>query len=203
MLFIGDPNLGATGLPVLEQCLPGVTPIIWQRGDGAGRDAARRLIRSRDWALCVSFYSDLILQAADLARIRIALNIHPAAPSLRGRGYDTLPLVLGHAHFGVTLHHMVAEVDAGAIIATRTEALAADTTGTALRAATQQLCLAMLRDLAGELAACGDPDTLERWLDSRQGQCPQAWTGPYISGAQLERMLAALRQRCPQHAVFR
>jgi methionyl-tRNA formyltransferase len=55
--------------------------------------------------------------AAWLARVQVAaINFHPGPPEYPGIGCTNFALYEGATHYGVTCHHMAANVDAGAII---------------------------------------------------------------------------------------
>ena len=51
-----------------------------------------------------------------LRRYDWCINFHPAPPHLRGRGCASRALWNGDTYFGVTVHHMSEELDAGQII---------------------------------------------------------------------------------------
>jgi methionyl-tRNA formyltransferase len=200
LLFVGDPNLGHDGCRIVRRHFADATCVVWKRGDAEGEREIRTLIRSRRWGVLLSFYNDLIFSADELAQADLALNVHPSSPSLRGVGYDTLPLIRGHSTYGVTLHHMTPEIDAGRIVAVMEEKLPEGITYTALRSLTQRLCLAMLEQAMRMIDGLTGPLP----LDLEHGLGAQAqWGHEYISRQALEQILDQLRRREPDHPVFR
>ncbi len=106
----------AAGLvPVLAPLLPGADPVTDREQLGAlllsGQDQAIRL---------VSIGFGHVVPASMLTLCRAgAVNIHPAPPDYPGSGSNHLALYEGAKQFGVTAHVMVAEIDAGPILAVR------------------------------------------------------------------------------------
>jgi methionyl-tRNA formyltransferase len=200
LLFVGDPNLGHEGCRIVRRHFADATCVVWKRGDAEEEREIRALIRSRRWGVLLSFYNDLIFSADELAQADLALNVHPSSPRLRGVGYDTLPLIRGHSTYGVTLHHMTPEIDAGRIVAVMEEALPEGITYTALRSLTQRLCLAMLEQAMRMIDGLSEP----LQLDPAHGLGAEAqWGHEYISRKALEQILDQLRRREPDHPVFR
>ena len=154
VLLLGDPVLGAAALARIQAAFADVRAIIWRRGDRSRRAAARQTLLGTRWDLALSVYSDLILRPDELVQITVPLNIHPALPALRGRGYDRLPLIEGHRHYGATLHWMTAAIDAGPILCMLSRDLPADTTHGVLRRRTQALSLQLLEQTLAQLSGC-------------------------------------------------
>ena len=115
VLYVGDINLGAQGAAWVRAAFPQAEVVCWKLGDREGEEALRQRIRSREWSMALSFYSDFIFRPDELQRIALPLNFHPALPSVPGLGYDVLPLLQQHTHAGATLHWMEAAVDTGEI----------------------------------------------------------------------------------------
>lgn len=204
VLFLCDPNLGPRGAEIVDASGLQATKCVWDRGAESAaedREAIRRAIRSKRWDVCISLYSDLVLHAADLAQIEVALNIHPSLPSIRGVGYDTLPIIEGHTTFGATLHYMEVELDAGEIIQTRQDDLPPNAPRSWLRARSQELCLDLLSLALKHIRAAPDVASLTRSL--AQEECQSSWGSLYVSRLALGEKMEALRQRDPGHPVFR
>lgn len=79
--------------------------------------------------LIVTFHFDQILSAATLALAPLGgLNVHPGLlPRHRGPVPTIHALAEDPPDFGVTVHHLVAKIDAGSILTQEVVALAADT----------------------------------------------------------------------------
>jgi methionyl-tRNA formyltransferase len=68
----------------------------------------------------ISYLSPFILPKALLERARrAAINFHPGPPEYPGIGCTNFALYNGEMEFGVTCHHMAAQVDSGPIVAVR------------------------------------------------------------------------------------
>jgi len=203
LLFVGDPNLGAQGFEIVRTYFTNAVCAIWRRGDAAQAREIRKAILSSHWNVLLSFYNDLLFSEEDLKHPEISLNIHPASPCLRGVGYDSLPIILGHATHGVTLHHMVAEPDAGEIIDVIEEPLPNDLTSSELRLQNQRLCLKLLENVACGIHDARTTAQMRAILNTRAKGMKRQWNPNYISRARLNSILHALRRRRPGHRVFR
>lgn len=200
LLFVGDPNLGNDGCRIVSRHFADATCVLWKRGDAARERDVRSLILSRRWGVLLSFYNDLIFSEEELAQADLVLNVHPSSPSLRGVGYDTLPLVWGHSTYGATLHHMTPEIDAGPIVDVMEEDLPDGITYTEFRVLTQRLCLRMLEKTVLAIRGLNEPLRIDHAL----GVGMEAQWGPgYVSREALRRILDELRRREPDHRVFR
>jgi methionyl-tRNA formyltransferase len=98
----------AAGVPVLSPTTPNTPVVISQ-------------LMALQPDLMLSFYYRRLLGAALLAIPRLgAINLHGSLlPKYRGRAPVNWVLVNGETRTGVTLHHMIAQPDAGDIIAQR------------------------------------------------------------------------------------
>ncbi len=205
VLFVGDANLGLSGLRVARRHVPGVAHVCWTKGDQEGKLEARRVIRSRMWDAVVSFYNDLIFTTKDLASMRVPLNIHPALPTVPGVGYDTVPLVFDHLSHGATLHLMTQKIDEGAIYRVLERPLTLTATYTELRAANQALVLEMLDETMALIVRSASVAQLMGQLSS-QAEALEAgglrWGEPYWCYDRLGTLLKRLRRVDPSHRVF-
>lgn len=206
VLFIGDTNLGKKGMTILDKHLYKYTHIIWNVNDSKKDSSirkAKKIIHSKVWDICISFYSDLVLDAKDLACFQLPLNIHPSLPLLRGVGYDTLPILMNHSYFGVTLHYMVKELDKGKIINIIKKKIPSDMTHSKLRKETQNLCLKMLSFTAEIISHTDNVQSLRSVFDGMVKNNDLIWGNNYISKKHLSETLDSLKAKSPEHPVFK
>ncbi len=138
--------------------------------------------------------------------------IHPSLPSLRGVGYDHIPLIENHQEHGATLHFLKRpsrnrfivkkDIDAGRIIRTRKRKLSLQATYGDIRIFNQQIAFEMLEELSEQLLAWGDIDTAYRELSAEAEKNDLAWTERYIDSSTLQKILRELRASNPDHRVF-
>jgi methionyl-tRNA formyltransferase len=70
--------------------------------------------------IIISYLSQWIIPAQLLERANIAaINLHPGPPEYPGIGCTNFAIYNNEKQFGVTCHHMLAQVDSGSIIAVR------------------------------------------------------------------------------------
>ncbi|MBF2098326.1 MAG: hypothetical protein IGQ88_08130 [Gloeomargaritaceae cyanobacterium C42_A2020_066] len=74
----------------------------------------------------------------------LALNLHPALPTIPGIGHDVIPILEQHAEVGATLHEIVEKVDSGMIFHVETLPVPSGASRSWTRQVTQSLCLQML-----------------------------------------------------------
>jgi methionyl-tRNA formyltransferase len=203
VLFVGDPHLGESGLRIVCRRFANTTGIIWKRGDAQQREEIRNVIRSRKWDMLISFYNDLIFQEADLAQVSLPLNIHPSLPSLRGVAYDALPLIEGHKICGATLHLMTREIDAGKILDILEAEIPKGITGKQFRLLTQALCKNLLKNTVEYLSVFDDIPSVYLLLSLETRHQYVNWGFPYFSRKMLNEQLEDIKQRNPDHCVFR
>lgn len=118
----------------------------------------------RDWRgqYIISYLSRWIVPQCLLEQASVAINFHPGPPEYPGYGCNNFAIYDEVAEYGVTCHHMAAEVDSGPVIAVRRfPVFASDTADTLLsRAYDWQLVLfyeIMTRLIRGEtLPASGE-----------------------------------------------
>jgi len=102
--------------------------------------------------------SPVIVPAAVLAALPgPAYNLHPGPPAYPGLYPAAFALYDGASSFGVTLHEMAAEVDAGAIVATADIDIPAGMDRVTLETLSRQLVAHLLRQCASALADTGTP----------------------------------------------
>ncbi len=123
--------------------------------------------RAREWRgdLLLSYLSRWVVPGDLLARARMAaLNFHPAPPEYPGTGCINFALYEAATRFGVTCHHMAAQVDSGALVAVRRfPVLPGDDLGSLLERSHDQL-LALFQEIVGGLADGRPlPASAERW----------------------------------------
>jgi methionyl-tRNA formyltransferase len=130
----------------------GVLQAYWPRVDDDGEPA--RWLAERAPGLLLSLSYDLILPAALLAAAPRAVNVHRGlAPEFRG-AYSTIwALERGAREVGVTIHEMVAEVDAGAIIARRALPTTPETTAAEAIPLVERAAVALLDEVLDDLLA--------------------------------------------------
>ena len=125
----------ASGVPVLAPNTPNTPGVISH-------------IATLQPDLIVSFYYRRLLCQALLSIPRLgAINLHGSLlPKYRGRAPVNWVLVNGETHTGVTLHHMIAQADAGDIIAQRVVLIAFEDTALTLFEKVTQAAVELFRD---------------------------------------------------------
>ncbi len=197
-LLITDHNLGDKAYRRMAKDCGNLEWVMWNR---AGNDEAEVVekIAHGDWELAVSFYSDLIIPPPALRSIRLPLNIHPALPSIRGVGYDVLPLIEGHRTVGATLHHMESRIDSGKIYHVIETSLSPDEKYSSLRKKNQFMCLELLDFLCGLLAVSTDVDQLLKTLAGYSRQTNWKWGATYYSRKMIGDVMDEIREFSPNH----
>jgi methionyl-tRNA formyltransferase len=125
----------ASGVPVLSPNTPNTPAIVSH-------------ITTLQPDLILSFYYRRLLCQALLAIPRLgAINLHGSLlPQYRGRAPVNWVLVNGETHTGVTLHYMIAQADAGDIIAQRVVPIAFEDTALMLFERVAQAAVELLRE---------------------------------------------------------
>jgi len=201
LLVVTSPPLRDAVARRLRARFPEATLLVWTQGDRTGRAAVRNAVLAGDWRFCISVYSDYVFSREEVARIGPIVNVHPALPHLRGRGYDTLPLVRGDRRHGATLHFVDDRIDAGPIVGVLSRPVPPGTRHRALRARNQRLSLAMFAWILAGLALTDLPSFLEG-LRRRASAQPLRWHGELLDSAGQARLLRALRAREPDHPAL-
>ena len=210
ILFFGDPNLGEEGFRLFSGFLPNAKQLIWQKG--TDKTAVRQELRSRSWLITVSFYNDFIFSYDDFDFLGLPLNVHPSLPSLRGVGYDHVPLIESHEEHGATFHFMNRpsnqklnvrrDIDSGRIIRVRKRMLSPEATHGNIRRLNQQIALEMLVGLCEQMLAWGSVETARRELIAEADGNNLVWAERYIDFSTLQKMLEELKTSDPDHRVF-
>ncbi len=211
ILFFGDPNLGEEGFRRFSAYFPHAGELIWKKG--TDKTAARKKLRSQSWLFTLSFYNDYIFSCDDFDFLGLPLNIHPSLPSLRGVGYDHIPLIENHQEHGATLHilkrplrnGLIAknDIDSGRIIRMKKRKLSPQATYGDIRIFNQQIALEMLEELSEQLLAWGDIEAAYRELSAEAERNNLAWSERYVDSSALQEMLEELRSSDPDHRVFK
>lgn len=210
ILFFGDPNLGGEGFRLFSGFFPNAKQLIWKKG--TEKTAVRQALRSRSWLITVSFYNDFIFSYDDFDFLGLPLNAHPSLPSLRGVGYDHIPLIENHEEHGATLHFLKRpshhklnirnDVDAGRIIRVKKRKLSPEATYGDLRVFNQHIALEMLTELCEQMLAWGSIETARGELCAEAEANGLVWSERYISSSALGKMLEELNMSEPGHRVF-
>ena len=161
----------------------------------ANAPAFRAALAASRAELIVTFHFDQILAPATLAAVPLGgINVHPGAlPAQRGP-VPTLHALLEPApRFAVTLHRLVARIDAGPILAQQTLPLPPETT--ALEAA-RRLHLAALPLLDATLTRLAAGDATARAV------APLPYCG-FPTAAELRRLAAAGRRLADRRDLWR
>lgn len=175
--------------------------LIWQQGDAVAQAEINGELLSGNWLLCISFYNDYIFSREELQKIGCVVNIHPALPHLRGRGYDVIPLLEGHSEHGATLHFVTEKIDAGQIIDVLSRPIPAGVGYQEFRSSNQRLSLEMLTRLLGLCQRVG-LQQVPAELARDASISPHVWRGSFTNSARLGAMLSELRWRNPEHPLL-
>ncbi len=142
-------HLGRTGTP-----LPDGLGLV---GDSESpRHGTRRVL--------LSFLSPWIVPQEVLDRFAIALNFHPGPRDYPGTGCYNFALYEGAREYGCVVHHMLAQVDSGRIVAERRFPIAPDETVETLQFKTLGVMLGLFAEiLAGLAAGAPLPESAEGW----------------------------------------
>lgn len=130
------------------------------------------------------------------------VNIHPALPTLRGCGYDILPLLEKHWEHGVTLHFVSEAIETGEIIEFIAQPVPPAIRYPEFRARNQELSLAMLDRL---LRRCRHTDMahLHQDLEQMAAAAVLSRSGGFMTSAKLACMLRELRGCEPDYPLLR
>jgi methionyl-tRNA formyltransferase len=122
------------------------------------RDALAEAVAADPGARLLSVASPIIVPGDILARLTTpAYNLHPGPPSYPGLFPAVFALYDGAASFGVTLHEMTADVDAGPIVAANAVELPPDIDRVGLEALSRELAWHLLSGMASALARVDRP----------------------------------------------
>lgn len=196
-----SPPLSLLTKAITHRYFPSAKIFVWERGDSSALSAIRADLLSRHWLACISVYNDYVFGREEIANIKCIVNIHPALPDLRGRGYDIIPLLNQDAIHGATLHFVSESIDAGKIIDVISQPIPEGISYLDFRARNQQLCLRMLENLLG-ICKRHSLEKLPTVLNQVASTSSHVWKGSFTSSAKLAAVLSELRGRYPQHPML-
>lgn len=200
-VIVTSPPLSEAAKELAQLYLPSSVVFVWEQGDLDSLSAIRSVLLSGECSICISFYNDYIFEREEIEKIGCVVNIHPALPHLRGRGYDIIPLLDKHTVHGATLHFVTESIDAGQIIDVVSQPIPKGITYQDLRSGNQKLSLHMLDRLL-RICQRHDPEELPAVLGCLASTSQHVWQGGFINSAKLVAMLSDLRQSHPQHPVL-
>lgn len=201
-VIVTSPPLSHEAGALLREYFPAGSVLTWQHGDRQSQAAIRTNLLSGAWPLCISFYNDYIFSREEIEALGCVVNIHPAHPGLRGRGYDILPLLEKHCEHGVTLHFVSEVIDAGEIIEVVTQPVPPAIRYQEFRARNQELSLAMLDRLLSRCRHAG-MSHLQQELKRTAAMAGLSWSGGFVTSEKLACRLRELRSREPDHPLLR
>lgn len=113
----------------------------------------------------ISYLSRWVVPADLLARAKkSAINFHPASPDYPGIGCNNFALYENASQYGVTCHHMAANVDTGRIIAVRRFPIHQTDDVAALLGRTYENQLALFEEIISGIAESRPlPESSEQW----------------------------------------
>jgi methionyl-tRNA formyltransferase len=145
----------------------------------------------------ISYLSRWVVPAEVLRRAqRAAVNFHPASPAYPGIGCNNFALYENAAEYGVTCHHMAAQVDTGAIIAVRRFPILPQDDVAALLKRTYENQFALFLEVAALMASGSElPAANETWTRrpyTRKEFNELFRITPEMSGDEIARRIRAL-----------
>jgi len=162
ILFLGKKNSADCQLAFefCQQSFAEVTAAVGEWGEPLPDEASRW---NGDYI--ISYLSRWVVPASLIAQARVAaINFHPASPDYPGIGCNNFALYENAAEYGVTCHHMAAQVDAGPIIAVRRFPLFAEDTVASVLKRTYAHQLVLFYSVVSEiLQGRGLPTSKETW----------------------------------------
>jgi methionyl-tRNA formyltransferase len=186
---------------LVEQYFPGGLACCWQQGDQDTGELIRAELLSRKWELCISFYNDYIFSGEEIDACGCMVNIHPALPHLRGRGYDIIPLLQKHREHGATLHFVRESIDAGPIIDVLVQNIPDGIDYQKFRSRNQMLSLNMLERLLWQCRTADATRLFQDFLDISESR-QISWSGEFVNSRKLARMLLLFKMTSPEHPIF-
>ncbi|MFH1185841.1 MAG: formyltransferase family protein [Chloroflexota bacterium] len=162
LLFLGkadDPYCTRA----LEYCQRSFAPVAHCLGRWG--DPLHESVRGWKGDYIISYLSRWVLPAEVLERARkAAVNFHPASPDYPGIGCNNFALYENAKEYGVTCHHMAAQVDTGAIIAVRRFPILSEDNVATLLKRTYENQMALFLEIAAIMAQGRElPVAGERW----------------------------------------
>lgn len=176
--------------PIADLCRGLAIPLSTE-SDMNGEDFHARLLASGADAV-LTFHCDQILSAETISLLpRGGLNVHCGLlPDHRGPVPTIHALLETPPRFGITVHRLAPQIDAGAVVAQRALALPAGTSALTAARLLHEAALPLLQQLLD------DPDGWRERSDTAKPYCP------FPSRAQM-RALARLRHRAASWADLR
>lgn len=162
LLFLGKAE-DADCQRALEFCQGRFAPVVHCLGRWG--DPLPEAARTWTGDYIISYLSRWVVSADLLGRARrAAINFHPASPDYPGIGCNNFALYEGATEYGVTCHHMAAQVDTGAIVAVRRFPVLPDDTIASLLQRTYEHQIVLFLQIAERMAAGEDlPVSGETW----------------------------------------
>lgn len=201
-MVVTSPPLARQASRLLRRHHPDGRVLVWQQGSAP--QLSRRLsttLLSTPAPLCISLYNDYIFSSDEITALPCLVNIHPALPSLRGRGYDTLPILEGHRDYGATLHFVSEDIDGGRIIEVVSRPMPRAVAYPTFRRMTQILSLAMLESLLQRGRRTGLA-ALAAELRLQSLHAELHWSGERLTSRQLAALLREAGRRHPRSPLF-
>lgn len=175
---------------------------MWTRGSAPERRRGLNRTRlARTAPRCLSLDNDNIFSRQEIAAFPGLVNIHPALPNLRGRGYDTLPNLEAHRDDGATLHVVGEDMDSGHIIEVISRPRPQAVADPLFRRRTQRLALELLETLL-QRGRRTDPTTLAAELRHQAHEAGLPWSGERLTSRQLTAFLHNASRHQPRHPLF-
>lgn len=185
LLLVTSPPLACEATMLLQKYYQDGHVLVWEHGSGP--ESARRLSKKLfaiNPQMCISFYNDYIFNRREISDLPCLVNIHPALPALRGRGYDTLPILERHSSYGATLHFVSEQIDAGPIIQVVSRPMPKLISYRSFRRMTQLLSLEVLEKLLKRCRQTGLVHMPEE-LRKEALRVDWQWSGPSLTTVQL------------------
>jgi len=162
LLFLGkddDPDCARA----LEFCQKNFAPVTHCLGHWG--DPLPALVLTWQGDYIISYLSRWVVPAQVLGRAaRAAVNFHPASPNYPGIGCNNFALYENAQEYGVTCHHMAAQVDTGPIIAVRRFPIRPEDDVASLLRRTYDNQIALFLQVAAIMAEGGElPTADETW----------------------------------------
>lgn len=114
-------------------------------------------VRDQQFDALFAFRAHIIVPGWLIKRTKICLNFHPGPPERPGIGCVNFALYEGDHTYGSTCHHIVEEIDAGAIVNVKRFPIDDNDTIASLLARSYDYLLCQLYDVAPVVASGADP----------------------------------------------
>jgi hypothetical protein len=201
LVILTSPDLYFQTRRVLYSHSLDVPILVWKQGDKIGSRFISNYLNSNEWLTCLSIYNDYIFSDLQIKKIPIIVNIHPALPHLRGRGYDIIPLIDEHTAHGVTLHFVTKSIDAGLIIDVLSEPIPSRISYLDFRQRNQILSLKML-NIFLKLYGGTSSEQFKDKLNGLAMRSEYVWQGDFVNSVNLKAILIKFFQENPRHHML-